>query len=105
MVDALGARVDAGQLTALRPASGSLTPTPVSVTLPLFTTTNEYVTVCRAAVSVFGNPVLLNVIDGKAVAVTVSESKSVTVAPVGGVPRTVAVLLIAPASMSACVVT
>ena len=38
VVDAPGARLDTGQVTADKPASGSVTPTEVSVTLPVFVT-------------------------------------------------------------------
>ena len=40
VVDADGANVDAGQLTADRPGSGSVTATEVNVTLPVLVTTN-----------------------------------------------------------------
>jgi hypothetical protein len=42
-------------------------------------------------------------IDGEAGAVTVALSRSITAGPVGGVPDTVAVFTIEPASMSAWV--
>ena len=45
VVDTEGANVDTGQLTTERPGNGSVTPTDVSVTLPLFVTKNEYATV------------------------------------------------------------
>jgi hypothetical protein len=45
VVDALGANVLTGQLIGDNPACGSDTPTDVSVTLPVFVTTKEYVTV------------------------------------------------------------
>jgi hypothetical protein len=45
VVDALGANVLAGQLIVLNPGNGSATPTEDNVTLPVFVTTNEYVTV------------------------------------------------------------
>ena len=41
VVDAVGARVEAGQVTADRLGSGSLTATALSVTLPVFVTANE----------------------------------------------------------------
>ena len=46
---------------------------------------------------------MVNVIDGVEVAVNVTESESVTAAPVGGVPDTVAVFTTEPASTSDCV--
>ena len=41
VVEAFGASVPTGQVTADRPGSGSDTPTEVRVTLPVFLTTNE----------------------------------------------------------------
>ena len=52
-----------------------------------------------------GDADFVNEIEGVRVTVTVSASVSVTAAPRGGVPRAVAVLLIAPASISAWVAT
>ena len=45
VVDTDGANVDAGHDTTERPGSGSVTPTEVNVTLPVFVTKNEYATV------------------------------------------------------------
>ena len=98
-----GANVVVGQDTADKPASGSLTPTPDNDTLPVLVTKNEYETDSPAAVTLFGVADLSTVIDGKDVAVTVTESWAVTAAPVGGVPLAVAVFEIVPASMSAWV--
>ena len=41
VVDAAGANVATGQVTAVRPGSGSVTATTVNVTFPVFLTTNE----------------------------------------------------------------
>ena len=53
--------------------------------------------------TVAGAAVLTIAIDGVAVALIVSLSVAETAEPVGGVPEAVALLLITPASMSACV--
>ena len=45
VVDAEGTNVESGHDTADKPGSGSVTPTEVNVTLPVFVTTNEYATV------------------------------------------------------------
>ena len=44
VVLAPGARVVTGQVTVDRPGRASITPTDVSVTLPVFVTRNEYAT-------------------------------------------------------------
>ena len=41
VVKIVGASVDTGHDTADKPGSGSVTPTPVNVTLPVLVTTNE----------------------------------------------------------------
>jgi hypothetical protein len=61
------------------------------------------VIVVPAAETLVGDAVFTTWIAGPAVAVTVSESLSVTAGPDGGVPETVAVFVIEPASRSACV--
>ena len=64
VVDAEGANVDTGQLTAERPGSGSVTSTEVNVTLPVLVTKNEYATPSPRAVTVVGNADLATLIDG-----------------------------------------
>ena len=103
VVDSDGANVDTGHDTTDKPGNGSVTTTDVNVTLPLLVTTNEYATISPAAVTAVGNADFTIVIDGNCVAVTVSESESVTAGPVGGVPVAVAVFRIEPESMSATV--
>ena len=77
---------------------------PVTVTLPVFFTANEYETVCPAAVTLVGVADLVSVNAALVVAVTVAEDGAdVTAAPVGGVPDAVAVLVTDPASRSAWV--
>ena len=94
-----------GQLIGPRPARGSLTTIPLSVTLPVLVTTNEYVTFWLAALTVEGDADLVTWIDGARVVVTVSASVSTIgpVTPAGGVDVTVARLTIDPASISDCV--
>jgi hypothetical protein len=82
----------------------SATATPVSVLFPVLVTRNEYVTVWPAAVTVLGDAVFNSATDGAEVAETVADDGAdVTGGPVGGVPDAVAVSVIEPASMSACV--
>ena len=100
VVDTEGANVDTGHDTTDKPGSGSATPTEVSVTLPVFVTTNEYATDWPTAVTVLGSADFTTVIDGDWVDVTVAESVSVTAGPVGGVPVVVAVFTTEPAFMS-----
>ena len=103
VVDADGANDDTGHDTADRPGNGSDTPTDVNVTFPVFVTKNEYATTSPADETVAGNADFAIVIVGPEAAGTVAEPVSVTGGPLGGVPETVAVFTIAPASMSACV--
>ena len=102
VVDAPGANDATGHDTADRPGNGSDTPTAVSVTLPVFVTTNEYATVWPAAVTLFGTADFTTPIAGDRVTVTTAESVSDTGAPTGGVPVAVAVFVTEPASTSAC---
>ena len=104
VVEPPGASVGTGQMTAVRPGNGSDTPTAVSVTLPVFVTTNEYATVWPAAMTLFGTADFATLIDGDCVTVTTAVSLSVTGPPTGGVPDAVAEFEIEPASTSACVV-
>ena len=68
-----------GHVTADRPGSGSVTPTDVSVTLPVLVTRNEYATVSPAAVTV-GRRRRLHHADRRRLRqpITVAESLSVT---------------------------
>ena len=78
------------QVTAA--SSGSSTTTPVSVTLPVFVTTNVYRRV-EPAVFPVGVPACLSKETLGADAIVVSvESVAVTGSPAGGVAETVAVL-------------
>ncbi len=106
--NAVGTSVADGQVTADRvpvPENAvSVTPTSLSVTLPVLVTTKEYVTVCPAEVTVVGFAVLAIVSAGSGVAVTVVvEGGDVGGGPDGGVPVAVAVLVTEPASTSAWV--
>ena len=92
-------------VTSDRPTIGSDTSTPVSVTLPVFVTKNEYVTVCPAAITEPGDDDFTNDNDGVGSIVIVSVSPASTGSPVGGVPTADAVFTIVPASTSACVTT
>jgi hypothetical protein len=110
VVEAPGARVVTGQVIAPRvspadaPVKVSFTVNPVNVTFPVFVARNEYFTVAPAAVTVVGAADFVNVNAGVAAAVTVAvDAGDVTAAPVGGVPETVAELLIDPLSTSFCV--
>src|SRR4051794_26441780 len=101
-----GIRDVAGQLIGPRFGSGSTTAIPVRVTLPVFTTRNEYEIAWLAVFTVAGVAVLVIWIDGAFTAVTVSASVSEIgpPTPAGGVEVTVATLRIEPASLSLCVV-
>ena len=84
----------------------SFTVTPVSVTLPVFVTTKEYVitrpTVNDAISDGFADFTIA--IAGAGVIVTFAlDGDDVTAVPEGGVPVAVAVLVIVPALTSACV--
>jgi hypothetical protein len=110
VVDCCGATGAAGQVTTgavpVPENADSATATPVRVWLPVFVTRNEYVTVCPAAVTVVGLAVFSSDRLAIALAVTVAvDGGEVTAGPAGGVPDAVAVLVIEPASMSACVTT
>ncbi len=86
--------------------TASVTPTSVRVTLPVFVMRKEYVIVCPAAVISVRSAVLATVRDGAGGTVTIAVDGGDTggsVSP-GGVPVAVAVFVIWPASMSACVV-
>jgi hypothetical protein len=85
------------------PTFESLTPTVVSVTLPVFFTTNVYGRVAPAALALSAPADLTNEIVAVRVIVVLVESVAVTAAPVGGVPEALAVLFTTPASASACV--
>ena len=63
VVDTEGANVDTGHDTTDKPGNGSVTPTDVNVTLPVFVTANEYATDWPAAVTVVGSADLAIVID------------------------------------------
>ena len=89
VVAAAGARVPTGHVTG--PTFGSLTPTDVNVTLPVFLTTNEYATVEPAVVPDGVPAVFVNVTAGPDAIVVSVESDEVTAAPDGGRPDTVAV--------------
>jgi hypothetical protein len=101
VVDTPGASWVTGQLTG--PTFGSLTPTDVTVTLPVFFTTNEYATVEPADIPDGAPAVFVNVTAGPDAIVVSVESDDVTAAPDGGVPVAVAVFATCPASTSACV--
>jgi len=108
VVEASGASVDTGQvITGAVPVpenAVSAADTPVNVTLPVLVTRNEYATDCPAPLTTVGVADFVNEIEGAGVTVTVAEDGAdVTAGPVGGVPDDVAVLVIEPASMSACV--
>ena len=104
VIDRPGANV-AGTVGVHVPSTafGSVTTTFVSVTFPVFVAVNVKSRVWPTAE--YGGSVVLftTVIPGPDGAVTVAEPVSVTGGPVGGVPDTVAVFTIAPASTSACV--
>ena len=103
VVDINGGNDDTGHETADNPANGSSTPTEPNVTLPVFVTTNEYVTTWPTDEIVVGSADLSKLIDGDCVAVTVVESVSPTSGPEGGEPDTVTVFSIDPSSTSLCV--
>ena len=97
--------VPSPQSIADRPGSGSLTLMSVSVTVPVFATSNEYVMTSPAAAALAGSAVLARVSSDvwSVSTVSVSAVGGIGSPPPGGVPVTDAVLVIAPASMSACV--
>lgn len=108
VIDSCGANVVTGhEITGGVPVpenAVSCADTSVNVTLPALTTKNEYATDCPAAVTVVGVTVFLIDSAGDGVLVTVAvDGSDVTADPVGGVPVATAVLVIEPASMSACV--
>ena len=81
VVVAPGASELTGQLTV--PTFGSVTPTLVSVTLPVFFTRNEYAIVAPTALPLGVPAVLLSVIPGPGVTVVSTESVAVVAAPFG----------------------
>ena len=85
------------------PTFGSLTPTLVNVTLPVFFTRNEYAMVEPADIPDGAPADFVSVIAGVRVIGVTTELVAVTVVPVGDVPVAVAVLFTVPASTSACV--
>ena len=85
------------------PANGSVTVTPVSVTLPLFVATIVNVTTSPAIAATVGDAVFEIVSAGACAAGTVTPLESVTAAPTGGVPEATALLTIDPVSRSAWV--
>ena len=101
VIETPGSRVVAGQVTV--PTVGSLTPTDVSGRLPLFSTTNVYVTVEPAVLPVGVPAVFARAIFGLAGIVTVFVSLAVNAAPVGGFAVTPAVFTTEPLVTSACV--
>jgi hypothetical protein len=80
-----------------------MTPTLVSVTLPVFFTTNVYGRVAPAAKPVSMPADFTSEIAGVRVIVVLVESVDVTAAPEGGMPATLAVLFTPPESTSVCV--
>ncbi len=101
VVEAPGASWVAGQVTV--PTLASVTATPVSVTLPVFVTRNEYGTV-EPAVLADGEPtVFFSVTTGADAMGVVTASAAVTAAPAGGFADTLAELTTCPASTSAWV--
>ena len=111
VVDAAGARVVVGQVI------GESVPVPENavsatlmlliVTLPVFVTTNEYVTVSPAAETVLGVTDFTNDSEGEAGTVTTALDgfESVGVVVPGGVPEATAVFVTLPLFTSACVMT
>jgi hypothetical protein len=108
VVEARGTRVVTGQVITgcvfVPENAVSDADTPVSVTLPVLVTKNEYATDCPAPLTTVGVADLVSESAGAAATVTVAvDGADVTAGPVGGVPDDVAVLVTVPASMSACV--
>ena len=101
VVDTPGASCVTGHVTV--PTFGSLTPTLVNVTLPVFFTTNEYAIVEPADIPDGAPADLTSVIAGDRVIVALAELVADTADPEGGVPAALAVLFTTPASTSACV--
>jgi hypothetical protein len=89
-----------GHARADRFGNGSDTTTGSNVTLPVLVTRKVYVTTSPTPDT--GLAVLSSRIDGACTTGTVTESSSVTGAPTGGVPATVAAFTIDPASTSDC---
>ena len=83
-----GASVETGQETV--PSSGSLTPTEVSVTLPVFVTTNEYGRVEPTTRPVGAAACLSSERLGRAAIVVSVVSVALTASPDGGFAETVA---------------
>jgi len=102
-----GAKVVAEQVTATGPEGAtctSVTAKPDSVTLPVFSSANVYVTTCPTDETVAGAADLASDNDAFDSAVTVAgDGSDVTLGPDGGVPDAVAESTIDPASISACV--
>jgi hypothetical protein len=108
VTEAVGASVPDGQVMVAAVAGETALSTTVgvaTVTLPVFVTTTEYVMVWPTAFTVVGEALFVTEIEGDCVAVTVTwDDVAVTgVVEVTGVADAVAVSLIEPVSMSACV--
>jgi hypothetical protein len=101
VVDTPGASCVTGHVTV--PTFGSLTPTLVNVTLPVFFTRNEYPIVPPAALALGAPAVFVSVIAGPDGIVVSVESDAVTATPDGGVAVAVAVFATWPKSTSVCV--
>ena len=101
VVEAPGSRLVTGQVTV--PTIGSLTPTDVRGRLPLFRTTNVYVTVEPTVLPDREPADLVRLIFGLGGIVTVLVSLAVSAGPVGGLAVTLAVLTTDPLVTSACV--
>ena len=108
-----GASVDGVKATLLKLSFVSVIVTFVSVTLPVFVAVNVYVITLPAfnpvaELDVFTNPIFGSCVNGVTVgllfALLLLSDTSVTAGPEGGMPDTVAVFVILPASMSACVI-
>ena len=107
VVDAPGARVATGQVTADRPLRGSVTPNDVRVTLPALVTANENICespndapVGAVSVVIATDLIKLSALDWL-IGVEVDDGAEVTGEPNGGVALAVAVLSIVPALTSA----
>ncbi len=96
-----GASVETGQETV--PTLASLTPTEVSVTLPVFVTTNVYAMVEPTTFPLGAAACLSSDRLGRAVTVVSVVSEAFTALPDGGFAETVARFATCPASTSACV--
>ena len=99
----------AGQSTAeIVPApvkETSCTAASVSVTLPVFVTTNENVTVSPTTSTAVSEDFLIEIAGVCVPVMFAAEGSEVTGSPVGGVPVAVAELSTEPASTSACCTT